>query len=108
LAVGGISWVGGLIIGAEYHMQASFVGNALGFSAWASGDVPPAVPQLNFTLDAANSFSDQGGFGLTAYAASDGVFSASFDNVTFTPIPEPSTALLIGLGLAGMAARRRV
>ena len=96
------------IAGAAYHMQASFVGNALGFSAWASGDAPSAVPQLNFTLDAANSFSDQGGFGFTAYAGTDGAFSASFDDVTFTPIPEPSTALLFGLGLVSMAARRRV
>jgi hypothetical protein len=32
-----------------------------------------------------------------------------FDNLTISnPIPEPSTALLLGIGLVGMAARRRV
>ena len=30
-----------------------------------------------------------------------------YDNVSFAAIPEPSTALLLGLGLVGMAARRR-
>lgn len=31
----------------------------------------------------------------------------SVDNITFGPIPEPSSALMIGLGLAALGARRR-
>ena len=34
---------------------------------------------------------------------------ATFDNLTIsTPIPEPTTALLLTLGLAGLGMRRRV
>ncbi|MGH0029979.1 MAG: PEP-CTERM sorting domain-containing protein [Myxococcota bacterium] len=34
--------------------------------------------------------------------------SGAIDNVTFDPVPEPSTALLLGLGVAGLAARTRI
>jgi hypothetical protein len=33
--------------------------------------------------------------------------SGALDNLQFTPVPEPSTALMIGLGLAFIGARRR-
>jgi hypothetical protein len=33
--------------------------------------------------------------------------SGGLDNLVMTPMPEPSTALLLGLGLAGIAAKRK-
>jgi len=33
--------------------------------------------------------------------------SGALDNIVVTPVPEPSTALMIGLGLGGLALRRR-
>ena len=54
--------------------------------------------------------SGQGFRSVIFYSRSDDpdfVFSTYFDNLMATTVPEPSSALLLGLGLAGFAAVRR-
>ena len=50
---------------------------------------------------------DLAGLGQITRVEIDFGGSAAIDNVTFEPVPEPSTAALLGLGVAGLAARLR-
>jgi len=112
---------GAVSAGIEYFLQASAIGDTLGLKFWAATDPEPAAPQL-IALTTQQPVALSGtGIGLGLYAsevtsvpiefpgiATSPAISGSFDNVSFSPIPEPTTASLLALGLLGLAVRRRV
>ena len=77
-------------LGADVHIQVSFLTQHLG--------VVPTTVTLEFGT---------GQFGNEAIGTGGSVLGFSNASYTVTVVPEPGTALLMGLGLAGLASSRR-
>lgn len=77
---------GNLIADGDVHFRATFVAN------------PTRVASSTFTMN----------FDLNAIGFGGALLPSTGDQFTLTVIPEPGTALLMGLGLAGLATRRRI
>ncbi|MFK7896304.1 MAG: PEP-CTERM sorting domain-containing protein [Myxococcota bacterium] len=83
---------GGQTNGGDVHLQVQFTAQA-GLTGIDANTVT-----LNFGT---------GEFGSAAIGANGQILAFSNASVDITVVPEPGTALLMGLGLAGLAARRR-
>ena len=90
--------------------EATFVSILSVSAALGDGSIDTPFPQFQVIMDALNpgstvlrvgTFADYAG----AYAGGDNIVNNQA--VAITVVPEPGTALLMGLGLAGLASRRR-
>jgi hypothetical protein len=93
-------------IGEEWIVEAGAVGNNLSMKIWKPGDPEPAAPQWTKV----DSTYPTGVFGVGAshYGPQPpSIVSATFDDIVFRPIPEPSSAALGHMGLICLFAWRR-
>jgi hypothetical protein len=67
-----------------------------------------ATPESTATVQHTLTFGEQLEFGSAAIGNGGEILSTyQSDSFSFSVIPEPGTALLMGLGLAGLATQRR-
>jgi hypothetical protein len=98
--------------GENWIMEFGAIGNEFSMKAWKVGDPEPATPQFTATD---NTYA-LGALGVSASVSTNNIsaptpVNATFDNLDFTPIPEPATVVLGAVALAsllGIAWRPRV
>ena len=97
-----VEWDGASVGSSPYVVNWSTSPNSMN---WTQVVVELLVPDTG----AATSSHEIRFTSLTTITTPSGFASAgpTIDSVSLTQIPEPSTALLVGLGVVGVAARRR-
>jgi hypothetical protein len=97
------------VAGEQWIIEAGIVDSEISIKYWRPGEPEPAVPQLTASDTGIPPFqADASRVELAVWheSASPFVLSAAFDDVYFTPVPEPSTVSLVLLGLLGLASLR--
>ena len=89
------------VFSTDIHLQFDVFGDMLALTAWADGTLRPAMPQLTATDTGVTGLGWLGVFGQTGFPSTT-VFRS------FEAVPEPSTGLLMALGLVGLAARKEM
>ncbi len=74
---------------------------------WAVGDPEPAEPQV-MVSDTAYSLGTLGFAAYRWHTAPSGEFSARFDDIYFTVIPEPSTLVMLAMGAIAIMVGSRI
>ena len=97
------------VFNSDINLRFDLLGDTLSMWAWAHGTLEPVMPQLMVTdlTPITGIGADEAVVQLAGQLAPVGSFSTTvFRFVDVRIIPEPSTALLLGLGLVGLAARK--
>jgi hypothetical protein len=90
---------------SDIHLLFKVLGDTLSLSAWADGTPKPDIPQL---MVAGITPFTEAHITMQGQRVAEGSTSrVVFRFVDVMVIPEPGTALLMGLGLVGLAAMKR-
>jgi hypothetical protein len=94
--------------GQDWNVELGTVGNQISAKVWRVGDSEPPMPQFSMTdpdpiIGGMIGISSDKTLGVSVPARAD----ATFDDIVFIGVPEPSSLLLILMGLAAWTLGRR-
>ena len=96
--------------GEQWTMEAGVVGSEISLKYWQPGEPEPSAPQLTAIDTGIPPFAEDASImelAVTHFSEATFPVSASFDDVYFTTIPEPTSLSLTGSGALCFALRRR-